>query len=153
VQDGLQQTLTPQVLDMLDFRSNNEMHRPVIQALEIIKKYARTKVRHFPIEEDIPLDFLPPLWREAAVDDEVDGRPYVNRITYEIAALSALRVQVRCKEVWVEGADRYRNPDYDVPTDFEARREEYYAALNLPRDPETFITEIREQMRTELQTP
>jgi hypothetical protein len=144
--------MLPQVLDMLDFRSNNEMHRPVIQALEIIKKYARTKVQHFPIEEDIPLDFLPPLWREAAVDDEVDGRPYVNRITYEIAALNALRVQVRCKEVWVEGADRYRNPDDDVPTDFEARREEYYAALNLPRDPETFIAGIREQMRTELQT-
>jgi hypothetical protein len=61
-----------------------EPHRPVIQALEIIKKYARTKVQHFPIEEDIPLDFLPPLWREAAVDDEVDGRPYINRITYEI---------------------------------------------------------------------
>lgn len=144
--------MLPQVLDMLDFRSNNEVHHPVIQAIEIIKKHARSKAQHFPIEEDIPLNFLPPLWREAAVDDEVDGRPHVNRITYEIAALNALRDQVRCKEVWVEGADRYRNPDDDVPADFEARREEYYAALNLPRDPETFIAELREQMRAELQT-
>lgn len=33
-----------------------------------------------------------------------------NRINYEICALQALRDQLRCKEIWVKGADKFRNP-------------------------------------------
>src|ERR1019366_1074361 len=116
-----------------------------------IKQYAGTKQHNFPVEENVPLDFVPPLWRDAVVEDEVDGRPRVNRITYEIAALNALRDQLRCKEIHVTGADRYRNPDHDVPADFDAQRTDYYAALNLPSDPEVFIAKLRDEMRTELQ--
>jgi hypothetical protein len=133
-------------LKALEFRSNNEMHQPVIRALEIIKRYADSKARYFPSDEEIPLDFLPPLWRDDVVETDADGNKHVNRITYEITVLEALRDQVRCKEVWVIGADRYRNPDDDVPADFEARREEYYAALNLPRDPDTFINALRTEL-------
>jgi hypothetical protein len=39
--------------------------------------------------------------------------------------LTTLREKVRCKEVWVQGADRFRNPDEDLPEDFDARREKY----------------------------
>ena len=40
------------------------------------------------------------------------------------------------------GANRYRNPDEDLPADFEANRDEYYKALNLPLDADRFITEF-----------
>jgi hypothetical protein len=33
-----------------------------------------------------------------------------------------------CKEIWVEGADCYRNTDDDVPKDFAAKRVDYYQA-------------------------
>ena len=33
------------------------------------------------------------------------------------------------------GADRWRNPDEDLPQDFEQRRTEHYAALSKPLDP------------------
>ncbi|WP_223934140.1 hypothetical protein, partial [Aeromonas caviae] len=36
------------------------------------------------------------------------GRDRVNRVTYEIAVLEALRERLRCKEIWVVGANRYR---------------------------------------------
>ncbi len=143
--------MIPKLLATLDFRSNNEVHRPVIEAIEIIKRYSETKLRYFPSEQNVPLDFLPSLWRETVIDGEVDGRPRVNRITYEIATLSALRDQVRCKEIWVAGADSYRSPDDDVPADFEERREDYYTALRLPRDPEVLITELRDEMSAGLQ--
>jgi len=91
-----------------------------------------------------------PLWRDAVVDTDPRGRERVNRITYEICALEALRDQLRCKEVWVAGADRYRNPDDDVPADFAARRDEHYAALDLPRDAEAFIAGLQDEMRTAL---
>jgi hypothetical protein len=37
--------MVPQLLETLSFRSNNEVHQPVIWALEIVKRYAGTKLR------------------------------------------------------------------------------------------------------------
>ncbi len=54
---------------------------------------------------------------------------------------------LRCKEIWVEGADRYRNPDEDLPQDFEDKKEDYYQALKQPQDVEQFIAGIQQNMR------
>ncbi len=50
-----------------------------------------------------------PLWRNAVVDTDALRRPRVDRITHKICALEVLRDQLRCKGVWVTGADRDRN--------------------------------------------
>lgn len=89
-------------------------------------------------------------WREAVVETDAQGRQRVNRLTYEMCVLQALRDQLRCKEIWVVGADRYRNPDEDVPQDFEAQRPTYYAALKLPSRAEDFIQQVQQEMRDEL---
>ena len=36
-----------------------------------------------------------------------------------ICVLTALRERLSCKEVWVVGANRYRNPDDDLPTNYQ----------------------------------
>ena len=119
---GHYRRMVPQILRTLDFRSNNRRHRPVIQALDLLKRYADTKLHTFPADEDVPIDGVARgLWREAVVEKDAEGRSRVNRITYEICALEALRDKLRCKEVWGVGANRYRNPDDDVPADFEAQ--------------------------------
>jgi TnpA family transposase len=142
------------VLDLLaalGFRSANEAHRPVIRALDLVRRYAGTRLQAYPADEDIPIEgVVRPLWRDAVVDRDPQGRPRVNRITYEICALEALRDQLRCKEVWVAGADRYRNPDEDLPADFDGRRDEHYAALGLPRDADAFAAGLQEEMRAAL---
>jgi len=139
------------LLATLDFRSNNEAHRPVIRALDLVRRYAGTRLRAYPADEDVPIEgVVRPLWRDAVVDRDPQGRPRVNRITYEICALEALREQLRCKEVWVAGADRYRNPDEDLPADFDARRDEHYAALGLSRDVDAFVADLQEEMRSAL---
>lgn len=139
------------LLAALDFRSNNEAHRPVIQALNLVRRYAKTRLQAYPADEDVPMEgVVRPLWRDAVVDRDPQGRPRVNRITYEIYALEALREQLRCKEVWVAGADRYRNPDEDLPADFDARRDEHYAALGLPRSADAFIAGLQEDMQAGL---
>ena len=51
--------------------------------------------------------------------------------------LQSLREKLRCKEIWVEGADRYRNPDEDVPSDFSEKREEILGSA-LPLEAEEF---------------
>jgi hypothetical protein len=50
----------------------------------------------------------------------------------------------------VAGANRYRNPDEDLPADFEAQRIPYYQALNLPLD--RFVADLQAEMRDALQT-
>ena len=116
---GHYRRMVPEILRHLEFRSNNEHHRPVLQAIDLLKRYADSKLQVFPAEEIVPVDdIVRGLWREAVMEKDAAGRDRVNRITYEICVLEALRERLRCKEVWVTGANRYRNPDDDLPADW-----------------------------------
>ena len=150
---GHYRRMAPEILQSLEFRSNNEHHRPVIQALDLLKRYAGSKLQTFPAGEVVPIDgIVRGLWREAVLEKDAKGGQRVNRITYEICVLEALRDKLRCKEVWVVGANRYRNPDEDLPADFEARRAPYYQALKLPLEADRFIADLQAEMREALQT-
>ncbi|SKB13844.1 transposase [Planktothrix sp. PCC 11201] len=139
--------LIPQLLEVLEFCSNNDIHRPVIQALELLKKYAQSKSRYYDNGETIPIDgVLKSGWKEILLEKDSDGKDRINRINYEISVLQALRERLSCKEIWVVGAFRYGNPDHDLPTDFEQHRQVYYQALSLPLNVETFISNLQEQM-------
>jgi hypothetical protein len=48
------------------------------------------------------------------------------------------------------GADRWRNPDEDLPTDFESRRVEHYGELRKPLEPGVFIDQLRAEVTGEL---
>ncbi|WP_431064780.1 Tn3 family transposase [Methylotuvimicrobium sp.] len=148
---GHYRRMVPTLLGALEFRSNNDLHRPVMDALELVKRFTDSKVHTFPADENVPLDgVVRGLWREAVMEKDAADRDRVNRITYEIAVLEALRERLRCKEIWVVGANRYRNPDEDLPTDFNENREDHYQALNLPLDAEQFITTLQAEMREAL---
>jgi hypothetical protein len=87
----------------------------------------------------VPLDgIVAASWRPAVVDER--GR--VARVPYELCALVALREAIRRREVWVAGSKRWRDPDSDLPADFEANRTAHYAAIRAPLDPSAFIAEL-----------
>lgn len=144
---GHYRRMIPQLLELLEFRSNNDLHRPVIEALELLKKYAHSKARYYDSSEEIPIDEVLKVGaKEILLETDSDGNERINRINYEICVLKALRERLCCKEIWVVGANRYRNPDDDLPTDFEIKRQIYYQALTLPEDVETFISDLQQQM-------
>jgi TnpA family transposase len=89
-------------------------------------------------------------WDALVHKTDTRGRRRVVRMVYEVCTFQALRDQLRYKEIWVVGANRWRNPADDLPTDFEDRRVEHYQALRKPLDPTAFIGELREEIRTEL---
>jgi len=140
------------LLSVLEFRSNNTAHRPVLDALELIGRYARaSKLTYYPAGETIPAHAgIDEDWRQLVYRQNGRGRERVVRTVYEVATFQALREQLRCKEIWVAGAEKWRNPDEDLPADFEHRRGEHYAALRKPLDPSKFIDQVRDEMRTEL---
>ncbi|MBY0155386.1 Tn3 family transposase [Cytobacillus firmus] len=144
--------MVPPILNTLTFCSNNEVHRPVIKALDLIKSYSDSGMHYFPTTEDIPIDgVIRSVWRSLIIEKDENSDERINRINYEISALQSLRDRLRCKEIWVEGSDRYRNPDEDLPQDFEERREENYKALNKPLDAETFVENIKSEVMRALE--
>lgn len=139
--------MLPPIVDALAFFSNNTVHQPVMKALELLKSYRDSGVRYFAADDNVPIDgVIKPKWRDIVVEQDSDGKERVNRINYEISVLQALRDRLRSKEIWVEGSHRYRNPDEDLPKDFDANRVAYYDALKLPADPKSFINILKQQM-------
>ena len=143
---GHYRRILPKLLSVLEFRSNNVVHRPVLEALDWIRQAFETGCRVAP-RNGVPIEgVIPQKWRSAIIGK--DGR--INRISYELCVLSQLRDRIRAKEIWVVGADRYRNPDDDLPKDFEARRATYYQALNLTPDAQAFTRKIKFELEREL---
>src|SRR5680860_952024 len=140
------------LLDVLEFRSNNTTHRPVIDALALITQYAKAgNLTYYPLGERVPShrgtigD-----WSDLVYRADTRGRARVTRMVYEVVTFQALREQLRCKEIWVVGSDSWRNPDEDLPADFEQRRDENYGELRKPLDPSVFIHDLRSEMTSAL---
>jgi TnpA family transposase len=142
--------MMPKLLGALDFRSNNEAHKPLIDALAKIRA-AEGEGRQFFGVAEVAIDgVVRPKWRDIVVEEAPDGSQRVNRINYEICVLQTLRDKLRCKEVWVAGAGRFRNPDDDLPADFAKRRSQCYERLGLPADATTFIAGVKAEMEDAL---
>jgi TnpA family transposase len=134
----------------LQFRSSNAMHAPIIDGIDLVRRYADSTAQTYRRSEQVPVrgvvsgDWLELLYRGEAATSRVQ------RSVYELCLFTALRERLRCKGIWVEGADKWRNPDADLPADFETRRLEHYRALAKPLDPAEFIEPLQAQMREEL---
>jgi Domain of unknown function (DUF4158) len=136
------------LLEVLDFRSSNDKHKPVIEALALIERHKDSSTTYLPIGETVPLEgVVRKDWMEFALHTPDKGPRRVIRTVYEACVFQALRDRLRCKEIWVVGADKWRNPDEDLPDDFETRRAEYYEKLNKPRDVKVFIAQLQAEMR------
>jgi hypothetical protein len=139
--------MVPFILKTLIFCATNETSKPIITALELMRKYADKTVITYPETEKVPLDnVVPEDWLEAVKQGQG-----VNRINYELCVLKVLREKLRCKEIYVKGAARYRNPDEDLPADFNAKRSEYYADLHKPLSADEFIEVQKKEMQEALE--
>jgi TnpA family transposase len=141
-----------ELLGVLEFRSTNTAHQPVVRALDLIARYARAgNLTYYPAGESAPEHKgTAGEWADLVYRADKRGRRRVVRMVYEVATFQALREQLRCKEIWVVGAGRWRDPDEDLPKDFEERRAEHYASLRKPLDPAAFMAGLRQGMESEL---
>jgi len=84
--------MMPGLLNMLEFRSNNEIHQPVIEALALLKRYIGVPGAYYPPEEDPPIEgVVRPMWHELVREKDKQGEWQINRINYELCVLEALR--------------------------------------------------------------
>jgi len=138
--------MLPELLNNLEFRCTNTQYQPLMQALVLVKSQLEIKKPFFPEGMEIPLKgIVPSSWMPLVVEDEK-----VNRVAYEICVLKALREQLRCREIWVVGSRRYRDPEDDLPQDFEERKADYYEDLGIPLDAKAFTASLREELTLHL---
>ena len=133
------------LLAALEFRCSNSAYRPVMDAIDLLARYAGTDSdqKLYAAGEKVPVDgVVPKAWLDGVIDD--DGR--VERIPYELCVLIALRDALRRREVYVQGAGRWKNPDEDLPGDFEDNRDVHYAELGKPLDATEFIDGLRKRL-------
>ncbi|MFK8020760.1 MAG: Tn3 family transposase [Pseudomonadales bacterium] len=143
--------MLPSLLEALEFRSNNTRHRPVLDAVDLLSQYIGARGQCFHMLHHIPIkDVIRPKWRNLISRSDADGTQQINRIDYEVCVLRVLRERLRCKEIWVVGANKYRNPDLDLPTDFEEKRTFYYEDLGHPTEVQSFVLNLKRTMQQAL---
>jgi TnpA family transposase len=143
--------MLPDLLNGLVFHTTTQ-YQPLMQALEVVKTHLKRKGTQYPKGIQIPITgIIPAEWLPHVVDGAGETAR-ITRTAYEICVLKELREKLRCREIWVEGSRRYRNPEEDLPQDFEERKAFYYAELGIPADGKAYIRAIREEMTQALES-
>ena len=132
------------ILETLSFQCGNT-HQPLLDAIEVIKTHLESGSVYFPKISNIPLDVLEETQEELVIEESK-----IKRLDYEMLVTEVLRKQLKCKNIWVDGAHRYRNPDEDLPQDFTSKRKEYCHTLSQPVSAEIFIQELQERLTNSL---
>ncbi|MER6948680.1 Tn3 family transposase [Nonomuraea sp. NPDC000554] len=138
--------MLPKLLAAIAFKCNNTAYRPVMDALDLLARYADVpnRIRRYDTLDKVPITgVVPDGWQEAVVD----GDGVVERVSYELCVLVALRNALRRREIYADGAARWRNPEEDLPADFEDNRDVHYENLRQPLDAAEFIATLKEAMR------
>ena len=138
------------LLAALEFRCNNSDWRPVMVAIDLLGRYAAvdSDQKFYAAAETVPIDgVVPKAWLDGVIDADT-GR--VERIPYELCVLIALREALRRREIYVQGAGRWKDPDEDLPGDFEDNRDVHYAALAKPLDAAAFVVGLKDRLHQAL---
>ncbi|MEU6797470.1 Tn3 family transposase [Nonomuraea wenchangensis] len=123
----------PKLLAAIEFKCNNTAYRPVMDAVDLLQRYADipNTTRHYDAGENVPIQEVVPDGRLEAV---LDDKGVIERASYELCVIVSLKDALRRREIYVAGARRWRNPDEDLPADFEDNRDVHHEELRQPLD-------------------
>lgn len=140
----------PIILGALTFRTNSSSAGPLLVALAALTETSERKPQFY-AEGEVPIEgVIRPKWRDVVLEAGPGVTFRINRINYKICVLQTLRDKLRTKEIWIEGAKRYCDPDQDLPADFDARKEHYFDILKQPLDATQFVRSLRNDLREAL---
>ena len=116
--------------------------KPMLVAIDFINSYWNESDSAYYINIP-PLDgVISQNWYNIVVTTE-KGRLKINKYNYELAVLEKLKDLLGFKAIWVDKSYRYRDPQKDLPKDFDDKRESYYKLLDLPLFSKVFVTKLK----------
>jgi hypothetical protein len=138
------QRIFPRILRVLDFKSKAPALRPLMKAIKILSTKDQLDVKDLaklPIEGVIDKED-----KELVYNVDDTGKKSVDECKYRVFMLRKLDKRTKTKESFVPGAKKFRDPDDDLPADFEKKRSQYYADLDIPINPEDWIKGLQAEM-------
>ena len=142
-------TILLSILKVLSLKEDHSEYKPIIQAIEFIKKHGdesdnENYIALPPIEHVIP-----EIW-EAAVINANSKPSVINKYNYEVAVLEQLKAFLGYKAIWVRRSYRYRNPKDDIPLDFKSDKQKYLDMLDLPNRGNSFTKQLKQLLSDSL---
>lgn len=134
------------LLEAFDLRTHLPECKPILAALAFIRENKDLKDVYYPDTEKILIDnVIPSQWSNLVIqpDENHSDKVKIHKIRYEIAVLETFMKQLICKNIWIAGSYRYRDPYHDMPKDFEERKAFYYDWLGLPIEANVFIEQLK----------
>ena len=95
----------------------------MVDAISAIKRNGDSRSVFY--DDSVPIEDVIKKGQEGTVISE--GR--VKRIDYELSVLQNLRNKLRVRDLWISNGYKYRDPDYDLPKDFDEKKEKYCSIL------------------------
>jgi Tn3 transposase DDE domain/Domain of unknown function (DUF4158) len=117
----------------------------LLTALEVLRQLYASGERKLPA--GVPTAFLAPVWRKL-----IGPGPVIDRRTWEVAVVMALRDRLRAGDIWVEGSRAFRAFDDFLlpPAAFAAKRKADELGLAVPDRFETWRDERLETLERRL---
>ncbi|MBT4735558.1 MAG: Tn3 family transposase, partial [Candidatus Marinimicrobia bacterium] len=134
------------ILELLQFNANNMHYNEMLEGIKLIQTHLDSNCQYYPDNVDVPIDKVIKSTHHHLVIENSKQDARVNRLSYEMCLLRNLRSKLRTKEIWIDGAYQYRNPDKDLPQDFDEQRKQYYNILNWPMDAKQFVKGLKRQL-------
>ena len=126
------------------FAESSPLGRAVIYMREINRDQNRK------LTWEAPIDFLPSRWLKHVVRKNGAGALIVSRPHYESALLTTLNERLKSGDVTVSNSRRWTDfEEYLIPrTTWAEKRIHHYAALGLPLDAGSYLTELNEHLKS-----
>ena len=126
------------VIDILDFDSTNPAYKNTLKALSIIKESSQDKYKSY--KENSPVKGVIKKSHEKVISQNNNE---INKADYELGVLDSLKDKIKLKEIFIKEANMFKDPDKELPQDFEKKKEEYFKEINQPLDVKKFINAVK----------
>ena len=146
------------LVDALDFDTDSRLH-PLLKTLRFIRKLKQfeTTRRGIAIKQRLYAastleQLVPKTWLPLVITSYHDNNQKVaiNWHSLELSLFAVMQIELDVKNIWIKQAFRYRNPEYDLPLDFDENEDFYFKLLNLPKDPKVFINNLKKRLQDNL---
>lgn len=143
------------IINKLNFQTRNPVFKPILESIELLLENTNNECYFATINQPQVEPLISSRWLPFVCEKHTDNQSgklitKINRYYYELAILERFRELLRCKNIWVDDAYRYRDPEKDLPQDWEANRKHYYKMLNLPLTANDYIREMQDAMHKHL---
>ena len=141
------------LMEVLEFQTESKELSKILLALKFVKKVSQpeSSLKDRLYYPGFLKNIISAQWLALVQDKTVDSvKVKINWHAFEMALFEVLETTLSVKNIWVNLSFRYRNPQKDLPADFDENEDYYFNLLGLPKDVEVFIHNLKQRLDSNL---